>query len=304
MNVLLTGAGGFIGSRVAQLLLDRGHHVHAVVRPSMPAPMFELAERNFTVWPADLLDASAGRAAVHGAKPDATLHLAWFTEPGRYLHDKPKNLESLAAGTALLGHLTEVGCSRIVLGGTCLEGAVGPGYQPTFYAVAKRALHDLAASLNSSGTTVACCHVFSVYGPGEDERRAVPSVVRSLLQGDPVAVSPGTGLRDYLYVDDVAHALCAVVGSDVAGTFDVCSGQPRPLAAVFEEIGIATGRGDLIRWGERKPRPGENFEVGGDPLALTELGWSPSRSLHDGIAETVAWWRSQLAPAATVSEER
>lgn len=304
MNVLVTGAGGFIGSRVAQLLLDRGHHVHAVVRPTMPAPMFESAEGNFTVWPADLLDEGALRAAVNGSKPDAALHLAWFTEPGRYLHDKPKNLESLTAGAALLGRLTEVGCSRIVLGGTCLEGSVGPGCQPTFYAVAKRALHDLAASLNSSDTTVACCHVFSVYGPGEDRRRAVPSVVRSLLQGDPVAVSLGTELRDYLYVDDVAHALCTVVGSDVAGTFDVCSGQPRQLRAVFEEIAIATGRGDLIRWGEREARPGENFEVGGDPMALTGLGWSPSRSLHDGIAETVAWWRTQLAPAGAAPEGR
>lgn len=295
MNVLITGAAGFIGSRLVQLLLSNGHHVHAVVRPNAAARFVENAEGKFTVWPADLLDSRAVRAAVRAIEPDAAVHLAWYTEPGRYLHDQPKNLEALAASTALLGQLTEVGCSRIVLGGTCLEDAVAPSQ--LFYAVAKRSLHHLAGNLNSATTTIACCHVFSVYGPGEHERRAVPAVVRSLLHGQPVDVSAGKELRDYVYVDDVARALCMVVESNEIGTFDVCSGGPRPLRSVFEAIGVATGRGNLIRWGERKPGLGEDYEVTGDPGALVALGWSPSRSLHDGIAETVAWWQAHMAPA-------
>lgn len=301
MKVLLTGAGGFIGSRVAPLLLSHGHEVHVLLRPAAAARVSEDAEGSFTVWAADLADPGAVRAAVYGAQPDAALHLAWYTEPGHYLHDLPRNIESLAAGTALLGQLADVGCSRIVLGGTCLESAIAGGGQLSFYAMAKRSLHDVAASLSMGHTAIACCHVFSVYGPGEHERRAVPSVVRSLLQGEPITVTPGSELRDYVHVDDVAEALCVVVGSDIVGTVDVCSGRPRPLGEVFEEIGIATGRGDLIRWGERSAAPGEDFEVSGDPRVLTELGWAP-RSLRDGIAETVAWWRQHLALTAAATE--
>lgn len=302
MKVLLTGGTGFIGSRVARRLLDRGHDVHAIVRPTSALGAVVQGEGTFTAWRADLRDTAAVRSAVFGAKPDAALHLAWYTQPGRYLHDEPKNLESLSYGIALLGHLAEAGCPRIVVGGTCLEGASGSA--DTFYAVAKRTMHDVAANLGSGEPSTACAHIFSVYGPGEDERRAVPSVVRSLLRGDPVAVSAGTELRDYVHVDDVAEALTAVLESNAVGTVDVCSGQLRSLRALFEEIGAATGRSDLIRWGERVVAQGEAFEVLGDPRALADLGWTPSRSLGDGIAETVAWWREHLALSVTASEAR
>jgi len=304
MRVLLTGAAGFIGSHVATALLERGHDVHAVLRPSSPSPRLDRVRRDLTVWETDLLDPTGTRSAVLGAEPEAAVHLAWFADPRTYLHARPENLASVTASAALIGRLVEAGCPRLVLGGSCLEATAASGGPPSFYAVAKRAVHELAMGIGPDVMSVVCGHIFSVYGPGEHESRAVPSVTRALLRDETVDVTEATRLRDYIHVADVASALCAVLESDTVGTVDICSDRPRPLHAVFREIGEATGRGHLIRWGARPTRPGEDFDVTGDPGPLERLGWTPSYPLSEGVRDTVAWWQTQRVPTVSATEDR
>jgi len=196
MRVLVTGAAGFIGSHVAKALRERGHEVHAIVRSSSGFGRLNAIRRDLTIWQTDLHDQEGVRLAVHGAAPDAAVHLAWYTDPGRYLHDRLQNLASLAASAALIGHLLEAGCPRLLLGGTCLEAGDAFDRRPTFYATAKRSLHDLATGLGDERLSVACGHIFSVYGPAEGEGRAVPSITNALLGNRAVDVTPATQMRD------------------------------------------------------------------------------------------------------------
>lgn len=303
MRVLLTGAAGFIGSQVAAGLLARGHDVHAVVRPSSPAPRLAPIRRDLTLWETDLPDPVGVVRAVVGAAPEAVVHLAWYTEPKRYLHDRPGNLASVAASASLLGELVKTGCRRVLLGGTCLEAGAASASQP-FYAAAKRAVHRLAGDIGRDRLSVACGHVFSVYGPGEHEARAIPSVTRALLAKKPIDVTEATQLRDYMHVADVAAGLCAVLESETEGGVDICSGLRRPLRELFHEIGEATGAGHLIRWGAVPVAAGEDFDVIGDPRPLEGLGWTPSYSLSEGIRDTVAWWEAQRVPAPAGTKDR
>jgi nucleoside-diphosphate-sugar epimerase len=303
MKVLVTGAAGFIGSHLTAALLAGGHDVHVVLRPSGPSPRLDCARDALTAWDADLADRAAVRRAVRGAAPDAVVHLAWYTEPGRYLDDRPHNLRALAASAVLVAELVDAGCPRLVLGGTSLEAAGAARGEPTYYATAKRAVHALATAAGGDGMSVACGHVFSVYGPGEHPGRAISSITRALLRGETIDVTAGAQLRDYLHVADVAAALCALVESDVTDAVDICSGRPRPLADVFRAIGEATGRGHLIRWGTLAAAPGEDFDAAGDPRRLADLGWTPAFSLAEGIRETVAWWEAQGRPGALAATE-
>ena len=304
MRVLVTGAAGFIGSHVVRALLGRGHDVHAVIRPAHPAPRLRELRDDLAVWEVDLLDEAAVRRAVHGAGADAAIHLAWYTEPGRYLNDRPQNLASTGASAALFRHLLEGHCERLVLGGTCLEAATASGDTPTFYAVAKRLVHELAMQLGDEGPSVACAHVFSVYGPGENEKRAIPSITRSLLQNRAVDVTDGSQLRDYVHVADVAEGLCTVLESGCVGAVDICSGSPLPMRRVLENLGEAAGRPNLLQWGALSTTPGEDFEVTGDPGPLHALGWRPRYSLAEGLRDTVAWWDAQAANVVAGTEER
>src|SRR4051812_32231738 len=103
MRVLLTGATGFIGSNVARALRRDGFEVHALSRPEV-----------------DLRDADAVDRAIERAKPEMCIHLAWYAEPGKYLHAK-ENLALVGATLRLAERLHEAGCKRFVGAGTCFE---------------------------------------------------------------------------------------------------------------------------------------------------------------------------------------
>ncbi|MGI8983241.1 MAG: NAD-dependent epimerase/dehydratase family protein [Acidimicrobiales bacterium] len=299
MKVLVTGATGFIGSHVVRELLRRGHLVHGLVRPATRMDRLHDVAGDVTTWPVDLRDAPAVDDAISAIGAEAVVHLAWYAEPGAYLRHLPQNLASLEAGVHLLRSLMDSPARRVVLAGTCLEDRRSAGHEP-IYAVAKRALHEVAmAGFQDRGPSVACAHVFSVFGPWEDERRALPSLIRALRRKQPVDVGAGTQLRDYTYVEDVAGAIVTILESDAAGGIDVCSGEPRPLRQVFEEVGRATGGGHLFRFGARPQSADEAFDAVGDPAALHALGWRPARSFADRIDETVAWWQTQTAVPAT-----
>lgn len=293
MRVLVTGAGGFIGRPAVRGLRRSGHEVYALLR-SAPAG----AEH----WPdgvhfirGDLDRVGDVRAALDASRPEATLHLAWYADPADYLHAAWENLAALERTFCLLRCLREASCRRVVLGGTCLEHATGSPAAASAYATAKRAAHDVALGLPADDLSVACAHVFWVYGPGEHPRRGIPSVVRSVLRGEPLAVTAGTQLREYLHVDDVASALAAVVASDVTGRVDIATGASVPLRAVFEQVQRAAGGKDVLHWGARPSGPDDSFEVPSDPGVLRALGtWAPHHSLETGIADTVRWWREKM----------
>jgi nucleoside-diphosphate-sugar epimerase len=295
VRVLVTGAGGFIGRATTTALLDAGHEVFAVVRSASTAASSTAGAHDLKIIPANLGRAEEVEIALARARPQALVHLAWYTDPADYLGEPWSNIASLEHTLALLQRIRHTDCRRVVLGGSCLEHAFGSAVGDSAYAVAKRAAHAVAETLVASQVRVACAHIFWVYGPHEHPRRGVPSVVRSLLAGRTLDVTSGTQLREYLHVADVGTALRAVLDSDLIGRVDIATGRPISLRTLFEAIAWATGAPDLLRWGARPSRPEDLYEVRSDPDPLRSLGtWEPRYSLETGIAQTVSWWRDHL----------
>jgi len=291
MRVLVTGAAGFIGAHVVRQILTRGHETFAVVRPGGLTTRLEDVLDGVTIVEADLGDPAQIEALLRSVRPDAIVHLAWYAEPGRYQQALTENVASLEVTAALMLAASDSGCRRFVLAGTCLENAdTSTG---TMYAAAKRAAHALSLGFASTGMTVACGHVFYVYGPWEDERRVIPSVIRALLSNEPVATTDGLQPRDYLHVSDVASGFGFLVESSVTGGIDICSGSLVPLKDVFEAIGAEVARPQHLRIGELGSSTDRGFPYSGDPRPLIRLGWRPRHSLRTGIRDTVAWWNAR-----------
>jgi nucleoside-diphosphate-sugar epimerase len=292
MRVLLTGATGFIGAHVARALLDGGDEVVGLTLPGAPRDRLADLAAGLDLREGDLADAAWAREAVRSIAPEATIHLAWYAEPRSYLRAVPENLASLRGGINLLEALADGGaCRRVVVAGTGLENLATA--EPTIYAAAKAAQHELAAGFTYRSMTAACAHIHYLYGPWEDERRVVPTVIRSLLRGQPIDVTNGRQLRDYMHVADVADALCRIASSDLAGRVDVCTGAPATLRDVFEEIAQATGRAELLRVGALAHSETMEWPATGDPAQLLGTGWRPRYSLRDGIAQTASWWAAR-----------
>ena len=130
----------------------------------------------------------------------------------------------------------------------------------------------------------------AAYGPMDDRAHLLPSVIQDLLAARRPAVSHGAQEWDYLYVEDVAEAIRAVVVNEAA------RGHPQPLGrrgldvrALVEEVRDLIDPALQVGFGERG---GGGASVRGDASRLRELtGWAPTVALPDGLRATVEWER-------------
>jgi nucleoside-diphosphate-sugar epimerase len=175
----------------------------------------------------------------------------------------------------------------------------------TLYAACKLSLFEVGQQLGALvGMGFAWGRVFFPYGPGEHPRRAVPSAIDALLKETPFPATLGGQVRDYIYVSDVASALRILAEADAAlGPYNICSGIPVTMRSVFETVGESIGRPELIRFGAIPYRDWDPPFLCGDNSRLRSLGWTPTVSLTDGVARSVAWWRSggQLGRVSTAA---
>ena len=245
--MLLTGAAGFVGSRVARVLVERGYDVHAVVR-DRPGPRL-LGVGGLRLERCDLADTHALGELVARVAPELCFHSAWIATPGAYL-TSPENAVHEAAAEQLGRALVDAGCRRLVALGTCFEyvpsetplSEWSPLDPTTPYARAKHAAHErLAQVCDGTATSLAWARLFYLYGPYEDTRRLVPAVTLALLEGRSVPTTAGEQLRDFLHVDDVARALVAVAESDFVGAVNIASGRPVTVREIVERLGISSG---------------------------------------------------------------
>lgn len=296
--MLLTGAGGFIGGHTARVLVQRGHDVVGVVRPGSRRAALDAPGDGVSVAEADLGDADAVTSLLSEAHADALLHAAWYVEPGRYLHAADENLAALSMSVGLVRCALDAGVERVVLVGTGFEPGLGAVEPPprSVYGSAKQALHEMVAGLHIEGVAATCAHVFYLYGPGEHSKRLVPLLIRSALAGERLDVTDGKQRRDYLHVADVATGLATLTEHATSPSVDVCRGEPIEVRELYDAVGEATGRRDLIRAGERPYGAGEVIRAVGDPSELQGLGWAPRVGLGEGIAECVEWWRGRPGP--------
>ncbi|HYM45161.1 MAG TPA: NAD(P)-dependent oxidoreductase [Solirubrobacteraceae bacterium] len=305
-RVLLTGAGGFVGSSALRALLRDGYEVHAVssrVRREEPGVVWHLA---------DLHAQDSAEELLGRVRPELLLHLAWYAEHGRFWRSV-ENVRWVESTLRLMRAFARHEGRRAVLAGTCAEyewspeggvlcEAATPLRPATLYGVSKDATRAVAQALaEETELELAWGRIFFPYGPGEPRARLLPSVACALLAGVPAPVSEGSQVRDFVHVEDVAEAFVALLGSDVRGAVNVGSGEGVTVRAAVELVGAATGRADLVRFGALESRPGEPAALIADVGRLREeVGFESRISLEDGVAATVAWWREALSdPSAT-----
>jgi len=298
-RVLLTGAAGFLGARLAALLIDEGHEVIAVIRPDTNGWRLGAVRSRLRVIPGDLEDLDSMADAIRAARPELCIHLAWRGWSGKA--EVAPNLASLAFSLDLLRKMPELGCGRFVAAGTCFEYDLSGGLlsestplrSNNLYSSCKKSLFEVAqAYAEQTGLSVATPRMFYSYGPCEHERQLVPSVVRALLNGEPAKVTSGEQVRDYLHVADVASAIWAVARSSATGAVNIASGQPVTVAKIATAIADMLGRPDLLHLGALPYRDNEPMHIVGDPSRLRATGWQPQYNLSTGLADTLEWWQS------------
>lgn len=299
-KVLVTGASGFVGRATVRALHRNGWQVVAAAR-ALPRQADEILPDEIERVAIDLHDVLRARELLDKLKPTHLLHLAWCTEHGRYW-TSPENLTWVSASLDLVRAFREAGGARVVVAGTCAEYDWAHGYcseeitplEPhSLYGVAKNGLRAILESyLRGSGVAFAWARLFSPYGPAEYHARLVPSVINAVLDGRAVHCTHGKQYRDFLYIDDVANAFCRLLDIESEGSFNISSAQPVRIHEIVTKIGsLANWRGTPDFGAIAAPSNDPPMLVG-DNRKLLELGWSPRIALDEGLANSIAWWRT------------
>jgi nucleoside-diphosphate-sugar epimerase len=287
VRLLVTGARGFLGSRTATLLRERGHDVVAVGRPGGAR---RAATRDVPVVEADAGSPEA-RDLVAGC--DAVLHFAGVPDPARARRD-PAGAVRENAGTTL--NLLE-GClghgAGLVYPST-IRAAATPAPDP--YALSKR-LGEEACRAHPARATVV--RLTSVFGPGqvawEGATGAIAAFAARALENRPIVI-PGdpARTRDFVWVDDLAAVLEGVVAGERWGeTLLAASGASTPLVEAAELVREAAGSSVPVELPGGELPPGENESYAPGP-SDARIGFA-ARPLRETIPRYVDWLRKHPA---------
>lgn len=301
-RALLTGAAGFIGACLTRRLLAEGHTVDVIVRPGGDNWRLEEISDALTVHEADLRDRELVKSAVDAAQPDWIFHLAahgaysWQTNARDIIESNA--LGTLNLADACVGR----GFEAFVHAGSSSEYGLkdhapseDEATEPnSSYAVAKVTATLLCRHLGvQHGLHFATLRLYSVYGPWEDPRRLMPTLVAHGLRGDlPPLVDPSTA-RDFVHVEDVCDAFLLAAAMSAVGSssiYNVGSGTQTSLRELVEVVRRVLGISATPRWGSHEPRPWDASVWVADPSKVErELGWRPRRELPSGLAGFADW---------------
>lgn len=303
MRILLTGASGFIGRHVHQLLLARDVEVVAVARSRPQGAVGHWLE-------ADLLAPGVPEQIIAEVRPTHLIHLAWNAKPGEFWHASD-NLDWMSASLKLVTSFWEGGGGKAVVAGSCAEYGwdreilieSSPCAPATLYGASKDALRRLLETISSHDKRqLAWGRVFWLYGPGEPRGRLISDVAVALVEGRPVDCGPGLEARDFLHVTDVARAFVALTLENIEGLVNISSGAAVEIKKILNSLEGITSKSGLIRLGTRhQPIGTPRVLIGENSRLRNELCFQPVFSLEKGLAETLDWWRAELARDATVA---
>jgi nucleoside-diphosphate-sugar epimerase len=305
-NIAVTGANGFIGSRIVKRLVDYGANVHVMVREASDLWRIENELEDVNILRVDMKIPETVTGCVRIAKPEYVFHMAAYGVD----HRQKDYIE--AAHTNIIGTINIInaakasGCSKLINTGTSMQYGNRPGpiieesmYKPNnIYGSTKAAATILAHQIaQESEIDIATIIPFGVFGESEGSHKFFPHVILSVLRGIDVELSHCEQFRDYCYVENIIDGflLAAVNKSIKNGIFNIGSGETYKLKHFVKLITEKMEINCNIKYGSIDYRKNDLWSPKPDIKKISEtLGWKPRISLDKGIEMTIEWFRENL----------
>lgn len=315
-QVLVTGAGGFIGSHLVQWLVRAGANVRAFVRYNSRGDSGLLClldvddQQAVQLISGDLRDANAVYQAVAGC--DTVFHLgAVISIPYSYVHPVETTSSNITGTLNVLLACREYGVRRMIhtstseVYGTALRIPIDEshplqGQSP--YSASKIGADKLAESFyRAYDLPVVTVRPFNTYGPRQSARAVIPTIITQALMQDVIRLGSLEPRRDFTYVTDTVRGFLLAAQAESPGVlgevFNLGTGADVSIGTLVEKIQDLVGRDLPVETDAQRIRPPRS-EVGrlisDNGRARDFLGWRPTYGLDEGLQETIAWIRDNL----------
>ncbi len=301
--VLVTGASGHLGARLVLSLVVLGAKVKVLVRSKSDLWRLVSVRDTITVIPGSIEEADSWMMSKELDGVRIVFHLAAAGVDPRYRQADLMTKVNVRGTWNILEASRVRGVERFIYCGSCFEYKEGTGIKETIFPMpvsdygVTKALGWLLANgfYQQCGLPVVSVRLFTFYGPQELERRLVPYVILSILDGKSPEMSDGMQVRDFVYVDDVVDALlrAAVLKGIDGETINIASGQGYTVRELVQEVIDLMHTGVKPKYGMISRQAGDVSVLIGDPeKAARLLGWKNTLSLREGLMKTIQWWRA------------
>ena len=311
-RVVVTGAGGFIGSHLVQRLLDLGADVTAFIRYNSQNDdgfLAAIGDRPIRIVRGDVTDVEALRRAFVGS--DVVFHLAALVGvPYSFIHANQVFQVNTMGTVNVLTAARDNSLSKVVITSTSeVYGSARyvpideahPKQPQSPYAASKIAADAIALSFyHAYGLPVAIVRPFNTFGPRQSDRAIIPTVIAQALSKDEIRIGNPHPTRDFTFVTDTAEGFIKAAESDkaIGQEINLGSGAEISVAALAETIAAMVGRQVPVRVDEKRVRS-RQAEVtrllANNSRARELIGWQPVVGLEEGLRRTIEWVRENSA---------
>lgn len=301
MKVLITGAGGFIGSNLTRRLLKKGAEVSVILRE--PGKSWRLSKilSRLKVYQTDLFDAKTLNKTILSIKPEIVFHCATY---GMFMSiQKDINLminTNIISTKNFLFASMEAGCKKFINTGSSSEyGIKDKSMKETdvltpenMYGATKAAATIICTQIaKEKKFQLVTLRLFSPYGPYEEGSRLIPTILIKKMKKENIQLGSKTSVRDFVYVEDVIDAYVAVLDKNMlpGEILNIGSGKQRSIQDIVSLMKVKA------EWNAHPNVQNEPKMWKADMRHTFQvLGWKPKTKLNEGLMKSYVWFRENI----------
>lgn len=297
-RAIITGADGFVGSYTTGYFLQRGAEVLALDLPEKPNRL--RAQDGLIYKACDISNTDVWMREIPRNYYDMFIHFAWAGSAGPGRVDYKLQMKNALTTVECLKAAKALGCRRFVCSGSIMEYEVeaavhAQGTRPGMayiYGMGKHIAHSLCKAVAAdTGIDLLWPIITNAYGPGETSPRFINSVLRKIINGEPLQFTAATQNYDFVFVTDVARAfyLIAQNGRPFC-EYVIGSGNARPLKEFIMEMQRTLAPEAVLQFGN-VPFTGTNLPISVFDTTMTkkDCGFIVETSFDEGIRKTMDW---------------
>lgn len=292
MKFLVTGATGFIGKSLVNLLLDQGHSILAISRTEN----FELQQDKITWIQSALQLNESAMNRIREFEPEVLIHLAWEKIPD---FSYETSVENLYHQMAFFRNIFKIdSLEKIIVTGSCWEYNKKIGFcvetenvvSSNYFTWAKNSLRDfLQFECLQNNITLIWARVFYVYGPDQRKESLLPTVIQNIQNNVEPTIRTPSNANDFIYIDDVTEGLLHFARQKIpSGIYNLGWGKSTSIIDIIATIESIMHHSNKITSTLVENMPIKDTDFWAEMSRTREkLNWGPQTSIEIGVKKMI-----------------